>query len=247
MGKSRYRSEVKQRVVAIVQARMGSTRFPGKMLADLGGHPLLEWVLHRVTRATMIDETILATSTHSRDDPLAELAKKCSVRVYRGDESDVLGRFVGAAGISEADRVVRVCADNPFVDPGEIDRLVDFFDSANSDYACNHLERPGSRYADGFGAEILCADLLQQVAAKATEEAHREHVTSYLWDHAKDYRLTAVPAPRALAHPELSFDVDAPADLARLESLVAAGVDLDTTAGRIVELALIHGVRLKAI
>lgn len=232
---------MKQRVVAIVQARMGSTRFPGKMLADLGGHPLLEWVLHRVTRATMIDETILATSTHARDDPLAELAKKFSLRVYRGDEFDVLGRFVGAAGVAAADRVVRVCADNPFVDPGEVDRLVDFFDSANSDYACNHLDRLGSRYADGFGAEILSADLLKQVAAKAAEEAHREHVTLYLWDHGGDYRLASVPAPRELAYPELKFDVNVPADLERLQALVNAGVVLETPSARIVELALSNG------
>ncbi len=238
MGRSRSRSKVKKRTVAIIQARMGSARFPGKMLADLGGHRLLEWVIHRVRRAAVLDETILATSRHSRDEPLAELARKCGVRVFRGDESDVLGRFAAAGAMAEAEWVVRVCADNPFVDPGEIDRLIDFFDISNSDYACNHLDRLGNRYANGFGAEILGADLLKQVAAKATEEKHREHVTLYLWDHATDYRLVAVPAPRALAHPGLSFDVDVPAGLTRLAKLVAAGVNLDTTAARIVELAL---------
>lgn len=238
---------MKPRVVALVQARMGSARFPGKMLENLGGHSLLEWVLYRVTKAASVDETILATSTHSRDDPLAELAKRRGVRVFRGDESDVLGRFAAAAESSKADWVVRVCADNPFVDPGEIDRLIEFFTDAKCDYACNHLDRLGSRYADGFGAEILSADLLRQVAAKAEEAKHREHVTLYLWDHADDYRLMAVPAPRDLAYPEMGFDVDVPDGLARLEKLVAAGVELDTSAAQIVELALDQGAKFESL
>lgn len=229
---------MKKRTVAIVQARIGSSRFPGKMLQPLGGRPLLEWVLHRVASSAGVDETILATSTLSRDDPLAELAEKCGARVFRGDENDVLGRFAGAASIAGAEWVVRVCADNPFIDPGEIDRLIDYFRDIPCDYACNHLDRLGSGYADGFGAEMLGADLLRQIADIATEARHREHVTLYLWDHADKYRLCAMPAPVALAHPELRFDVDVTADLAGLEKLVAAGVELSTTAEEIVALSL---------
>lgn len=230
-----------KRTVAIVQARMGSARFPGKMLAQLGGRPLIEWVLRRVGGAAGVDEMILATSIHSRDDALAEFAGKLAVRVCRGDETDVLGRFVAAARMCRAERVVRICADNPFVDSGEIDRLIDYFGQNDCDYACNHLDRLGSRYADGFGAEIVDAELLRQVAAKATEARHREHVTLYLWDHANDYRMKAVPAPPELAYPELRFDVDEPGDLIRLEAL-AASVDLETRAARIVELALKNGM-----
>lgn len=238
MGTPGRRSKVTKRTVAIVQARMGSARFPGKMLSVLGGHPLLEWVLQRVTRATRLDETVLATTACSRDDPLVELAEECGVRVFRGDEADVLGRFAAAAEASNAESVVRVCADNPFIDPGEIDRLVDFFNHHHCDYACNHLDRLGSGYADGFGAEILGADLLRRVAANSTDAKYREHVTLYLWDHAAEYSLKPVPAPRALAYPALRFDVDVPADLAGLEQLAAAGVDMETSAEKIVQLAL---------
>ncbi len=216
---------------------MGSARFPGKMLATLGGHPLLEWVLRRAMRASRLDEVLLATTTNSRDDSLVELARQCGAGVFRGDETDVLARFTGAAEASSAEWVVRICADNPFVDPRELDRLVDFFAAEDADYACNHLDRLGSGYADGFGAEILGADLLKKVAAKATASGHREHVTSYLWGHADEYRLTAVPAPANLAFPHLRFDVDVPADLARLERLVVAGVGSNSTAAEIVELA----------
>jgi len=238
MGTSSRRGKVKKRTVAIIQARMGSSRFPGKMLALLAGRPLLEWVLRRVTRSARLDETVLATTSCTRDDPLVELAGKCGVRVFRGEENDVLGRFAAAADVAGAESVVRVCADNPFIDPGEIDRLIDFFNDNRCDYACNHLDRLASGYADGFGAEILAADLLRQVAANSTEAKHREHVTLYLWDHAGEYRLKAVPAPRVLAYPALRFDVDVPADLAGLEQLAAAGIDMETSAEKIVQLAL---------
>ncbi len=227
---------MKPRTVAIVQARMGSVRFPGKMLATLGGHPLLKWVLRRVNHATQIDQTVLATSTATRDDALAALAAQIGIQTCRGDESDVLGRFVAAAEMSKAAWVVRVCADNPFIDPGEIDRLIDYFSDHACDYACNHMDRLGNRYADGFGAEILSAELLRGIAVKAAEKKHREHATLYLWDHAAEYRLLALPAPGALAHPEMRFDVDAPSDLDGLEKLVAAGVDLHTPAAQIVAL-----------
>lgn len=227
---------MKPRTVAIVQARMGSARFPGKMLAHLGGHPLLEWVLRRVSRAQQVDETVLATSTESRDDALAALAAQIGVRTCRGDESDVLGRFVSAAETSNAAWVVRVCADNPLIDPGEIDRLITFFQERACDYACNHMARLDGRYADGFGAEILSAELLRQIANKTRETKHREHVTLYLWDHAAEYRVLAVPAPREVSCPEMRFDVDTLSDLVGLEKLIAAGVNLDTPAAQIVAL-----------
>lgn len=225
------------RVIALVQARMGSTRFPGKMLASLGGRPLLEWVLLRVRAARRLDAVVLATSDQPADDPLAGLAERLGVTVFRGDESDVLGRFAAAAKANAADLVVRVCADNPFIDPGEIDRLIAAFQAEPCDYACNHQDRLGSRYADGFGAEILSAALLEKMAADATQASHREHATLYLWDHANEYRLRAPAAPAALAFPELRFDVDAPADLEHLAVLVRAGVGIDTAAGEVVRIA----------
>lgn len=217
---------------------MGSTRFPGKMLARLGDHALLEWVLLRLGRASRLDETILATTTLPRDDALVGLAAQCGVRTYRGAEADVLGRFCAAAEMAAADRVVRICADNPFVDPGEVDRLVEFFAQHDADYACNHLDRLGSRYADGFGGEILSATLLRDLAASATESRHREHVTLYLWDQEAHYRMLAVPAPPELAHPKLRFDVDRPADLVRLAKCVDSGLGINAAAREFVERAL---------
>lgn len=225
------------RNVAIVQARMGSHRFPGKMLARLGGIPLLEWVLRRLLRAATLTQVVLATSDSESDGALAELAASLGVAVFRGSEADVLGRFVGAAKMADAGNVVRVCADNPFVDPAEVDRLVRHFADCPCDYACNHQERLGSNYADGFGAEILSSALLEKIDAKAVEPRHREHATLYLWDHASEHKLTAVKAPAELAFPELRFDVDTPADLAKLQALVLAGATVETPAREVIRIA----------
>jgi len=233
------------RRVAIVQARMGSTRFPGKMLALLGGRPLLEWVLRRVQGAVLLDDIVLATTDLPRDQPLVDLARRLGVASFVGSESDVLGRFVAAATRHQADVVVRVCADNPFVDGAEIDRLLAFFATAGVDYACNHLDRLGSRYADGFGAEVLGAPLLARLAAESTDARHREHVTLALWEQAERYRLAAVPAPAALAFPDLRFDVDRPEHLVVLAELCQrAGLDMASTAA---EVAAAAGAGLPAV
>ena len=210
------------KTVAIVQARMGSERFPGKMMSLLGGYPVLEWVLRRLLRARLLDDIILATTTLSRDDPLARVASRLGVRCFRGDEHDVLGRFVAAAKLVGADNVVRICADNPFVDPDEIDRLVSFFSSAGCDYACNHQDRLGSGYADGFGGEILSVNLLQSISIETTDPTHREHVTLYLWEHEgkKSFRLMAPKSPASLAYPDLRFDIDIQNDFRLINKLI---------------------------
>jgi spore coat polysaccharide biosynthesis protein SpsF len=226
------------RNVAIIQARMGSSRFPGKMLARLGGLPLLEWVVRRLLHATTLAQVVLATSDGAGDDALAELAAGLGVAVFRGSEADVLGRFLGAASMTGADNVVRVCADNPFVDPSEIDRLVSFFAKNPCDYACNHLDRLGNGYADGFGAEILSAALLFKLGNLAQDTRYREHLTLYLLEHQSQFMLKAMDAPLELRFPELRFDVDQPRDLNRLEKLVEEGVGISSPAASIVKIAL---------
>ena len=225
------------RNVAIIQARMGSSRFAGKMLARLGGIPLLEWVVRRLVRATTLAQVVLATSVSESDNALAELADSLGIAVFRGSEADVLGRFVGAARMAGADNVVRICADNPFIDPAEVDRLVRYFADNPCDYACNHQDRLGSGYADGFGAEILSLSLLTRLAGIVVEPRYREHVTLYLWDHQTGYRIKAVFPPTGLKHPKMRFDIDRPEDLATLAKLIEDGVTIDTSAARIIQIA----------
>ena len=225
------------RNVAIIQARMGSSRFPGKMLALLGNIPLLEWVVRRLLRATTLAQVVLATSDCDRDDDLAELAISLGITVFRGSEEDVLGRFFGAASMAGADNVIRVCADNPFVDPVEVDRLVSYFVENPCDYACNHQDRLGNGYADGFGAEIFSLSLLARLAGIVNEPRYREHVTLYLWDHQAEFHIKAVTPPMELKHPTMRFDVDRPEDLVVLAKLIDEGVMIDTSAIRIIKMA----------
>lgn len=231
------------RVVALVQARMGSSRFPGKMLAPLRGRPLLAWVLERLKSASRLDAVVLATSDLPRDAALVTLAQSLGVPTFTGSESDVLGRFSAAARQFEADTVVRVCADNPFIDGAVVDQLVDFYAGQDCDYACNHLDRLGSGFADGFGAEILSAALLHHLAATCTEPRHREHVTIAVWDEGAPWRKAAPPAPPALAHPALRFDVDEPSHLQALEVLAERhGLDLRSPAAAVVAARLKEAV-----
>jgi spore coat polysaccharide biosynthesis protein SpsF len=223
--------------VAIVQARMGSSRFPGKMLEHLGGMPLIEWVLRRLSKSRALDQIVLATSEKEKDDALVELALTLGVAIYRGSESDVLTRFIEAATSVDATNVVRVCADNPFIDPYEVDRLIDYFTHNQCDYACNHQDRLGSKYADGFGAEIFSAATLKSIGEATKEPRHREHATLYFWENVGIFDLRSIQAPDELAFPELRFDIDSPQDLHRMERYVDLGVKIDSTAVEIIRVA----------
>ena len=222
--------------VALIQARMSSTRLPGKMLRMLGPHTLIEWVVERVKQCKVFDRVILATSNRKSDDPLVETVRLMGIDVFRGSESDVLGRLAQAAKKHKAETVVRICADNPFVDPGELKRLVDTYVSTNSDYAYNHQDRLNNKYADGFGAEILSNKILQEISKCTSELSHREHVTLYLWDNRNKYKLHGVEAPNQLAFPNLKFDIDTKKDLVKLTHLVERGVNIKTSAKNIIKL-----------
>ena len=163
------------------------------------------------------------------DDQLADAVSSFDALVVRGSQDDVLDRFVQSAKISRADFVVRVCADNPFVAAEEIDRLVAAHKSGDFDYSCNHQQRLKNRYADGFGAEILSTALLNDVAKLATQQLHREHVTSYIWDNASKYKIQAVDAPAELAFPEIKLDIDTPQEMQQLNEFVAKFVITTTS------------------
>jgi len=228
------------RTIIIIQARMGSTRFPKKMLTTLGKYPLLEWVVQRVIKSKKIDHVVLATTTNEDDDALVDFVKNCGVEVFRGSENDVLDRFVKTAHKFKADLVVRVCADNPFIDPLEIDRLITFFNENQCDYACNHRDNLNSGYADGFGAEIFSANLLYKIDKLAINAMSREHVTLYLWENQNNFKLKAVPAPIKLHHPNLRFDIDSPEDMVFLEKLVNNGVTIKSKASEIINICLLN-------
>lgn len=222
------------RVAIVIQARMGSRRFPGKMTQRLGRLRLIDWVLVRALAATSVDVTVLAIPSSRGDDTLAEIAAEHGVPVVRGPEDDVLARFVQAHALHPSDHVVRVCADNPFVSPEEIDRLVAEHLSADADYTFNHVSSLGNEYPNGLGAEIVTEATLRRLDSEATRPEHREHVTAYIWDHLDRFRIRVIPAPPGLADPGVRLDVDTPEDLDRLRRLSCAD-DVAATPAQIVD------------
>ncbi len=206
--------------IGIIQARMGSTRLPGKMLEDLGGQPLLYWVLRRCQKALELNAVVLATSTADADSALTDMAQALNCPFYRGSESDVLNRFAGAAENYGADTVVRICADNPLIAPEEIDRIIKHYIATDADYAFNHIPALNNHYPDGLGAEVFSSRLLYQLAREATLPAHREHTTQYIWDHSDIFTMETLEAPPEISAPEVKLDVDTPDDLQRMRTLV---------------------------
>ena len=224
------------RTIAVIQARLGSQRFPEKMLAELGGHSILEWVVRRVQRSELLDRVVVATTQEPLDDRLVAECKQLEVEVRRGSTNDVLGRFVSAIEGDTADAVVRVCADNPFIDPGCIDQVVREFHGAGVEYAFNHRPYGDCNYADGFGAEVISAGLLRRLATMNLTPQQREHVTLAIVDESVQVKSLACTAPPQLAYPHLRFDVDETADLHRLSELVRSkGIRFDSQAGEIVD------------
>jgi spore coat polysaccharide biosynthesis protein SpsF len=207
---------------ALIQARMGSSRLPGKMLEKLGSLTLIEWVFERVARSSRADFACLLTSNEQENEDLVRMAEKYGFLVIQGDENNVLSRFLTAAKKYPADHYLRICADNPFICPIEIDRLVDFHGRGGFDYSFNHIPKLGNDYADGFGCEALSAATLLSLESKPDlTRSNCEHVTSYLWERRDEYKIGVLRAPEGLNFPGLRFDVDTKEDLEKLRSLAA--------------------------
>lgn len=197
------------RVVAVVQARMGSTRLSGKTMGDLAGKPVLQHVVERLSRAHRIDEVVVATTTSPNDEPILELAKQLGVPAFRGSEEDVLSRYLLAARESRADVVVRVTGDCPLIDPDLSDDVVEAYFLENADYASNWLVRKFPRGAD---TEAFSTESLVLVDKKAKEPYEREHATPYYYYHPEEFRLASVEATGELRRPDLRLCVDTDED-----------------------------------
>jgi spore coat polysaccharide biosynthesis protein SpsF len=207
------------KVAALVQARTGSTRLPGKVLADVGGIPLIAHSLRRLREAGRVDEVMLATTDHASDDALVEVAEREAVAVFRGSEHDVLSRLRGAAESASADAVVRITGDCPLLDPAVVDRVVGALVDApkHSDYASNVLSRT---YPKGLDTEALWIDTLRRIDELATSEQAREHVTWFAYRERPDlFTLRSVEGDEDRS--DLDWSVDTAEDLERIRALVA--------------------------
>lgn len=221
-------------IVAIVQARMGASRLPGKVMLSLHGMPILKWVFQRTQKTKSINGTIFAIPDNKDNDSLNEYLNQIGARVYRGSEDDLVRRFYMTAKYVNATHVVRICADNPFVSGAEVDRLVQFYLESNCDYAYNHIPK-NNRYPNGIGAEIVSFQVLQNINEEARNPDHREHVFNFIWAHPEQFEiLTFDPADKRLACPDIKLDIDTRQDY---EKLCRMNVNIEMEAWEIVAAA----------
>lgn len=196
--------------IAIIQARMGSTRLPGKVLKKILGKPMLELQLERIKKAKLIDRIVVATTTKLQDDPIVLLTKKLKVAVYRGSEVNVLDRYYQAAHKYQADIVVRLTGDCPLIDPTLIDQAINVLKTGDYDYVSNVHIRSFPR---GMDVEVFNFPTLRKSWHRAKTTYDREHATAYIYSHPRHFRLKVILAPQNLRRPDLRLTVDEPDDL----------------------------------
>lgn len=200
------------KVVCIVQARMGSSRLPGKVLKEICGRPMLDWVIRRAARAISLQQIMVATTISASDDPILEFCQLNGIAGYRGSEFDVLDRYYQAALSEEADVVVRLTADCPLIDPDLIDKTVNALHDQNADFAANRLPPPYHRtYPIGLDVEAATFNALQHAWKNAGERYEREHVMPFLYDPAHGMKFVVVDHDADLGG--LRWTVDTPEDL----------------------------------
>jgi len=203
------------RVVLILQARMGSTRLPGKSMMDLAGAPLVGRILERVRRCKQVCRIVLATTQRSEDDRLAQLAITYGATPFRGAENDLVDRYFQAAKATGADVIVRLPADNPVPEPSEIDRIVEYHLRGASEFSSNLSQVFGNGYPDGIGAEVFNIEVLEEVWREVADPHRREHPHLNFFDYKTQqpaapnrYRVGTVRCPAEFARPDLVLDVN---------------------------------------
>ncbi|MBN2382473.1 glycosyltransferase family protein [bacterium] len=175
------------KVTTIIQARMTSTRLPGKVLMEVMARPLLSYQIERLRFSRRIDEIVIATTTNIDDDPVAELATKEGLTVYRGSENDVLDRYYQAARKSGCENVMRITADCPLIDPSICDQIAEYFFHHTMDYV-----HTGQSFAEGVDCEIFTFAALEKAWKDSTLKSEREHVTLYFRNHPELFTLMTI-------------------------------------------------------
>jgi spore coat polysaccharide biosynthesis protein SpsF len=201
------------RTIAIIQARMGSTRLPGKVLHEIAGQTMLARVVLRLRATQRVDDIVVATSTAHDDDAVVTAAEQLCVGWHRGSERDVLARFVGAARAYRAGSIVRITADCPLLDPAVVDQVIEAL-TGEIDYASNTHDR---RFPRGLDVEAMHRDTLERIARLGTSTAAREHVTAFVMEAPALFRVAQVRAEHDDS--DLRWTVDTEEDLAMVRTL----------------------------
>jgi spore coat polysaccharide biosynthesis protein SpsF len=205
-----------KKIIATIEARMTSSRLPGKVLMPAAGMPMLEILIRRLKKVQMISEIVVATTINSDDDPVVALAQQLGVGCFRGSEEDVLARVLGAAHQCRADVIVEITGDCPLIDPVIVVEVIDLYLNSSCDYASNV---DPVTFPIGMDAQVFSTELLEKADREGKTAEDREHVSWFIRHHPKMRRVN-LPAPQELFWPELGLTLDEAQDYALLKNIV---------------------------
>jgi spore coat polysaccharide biosynthesis protein SpsF len=197
------------KIVSTIEARMTSSRLPGKVLKPILGKPTLELLIERLRRAKHVQEIVVATTINSTDDPVEALTRRLGVHCFRGSEEDVLDRVLKAAKSVQADIIVEITGDCPLVEPQVVDQVVDAYLAHKVDYVSNHLKHT---FPLGLITQVFSVKILQEVADTTQDPADREHVSLHIYEHPEKYRLHNVESHLPPEYADIRLTVDTPKD-----------------------------------
>ncbi len=202
------------KTVGIIQARMGSSRLPGKVLIKISGKPILEHIVDRLQLCESIDQIIIATTFLEEDTPILKLAEKLSVSSFSGPVENVFQRYVEAGKVAKADTVLRVCGDSPLIDNNFIDLMISEHLKSLPD-----ISFAGTKIPLGTGAEVIQLSSLLGLEKLIKKQSHIEHVTPYFYDHPEKFRLNPVLPPTYLRESSFRLTVDTEEDMAVVQAI----------------------------
>lgn len=206
-----------KKIVATIEARMASTRLPGKVLLPFGETTVLEFMIQRLKRSRTLDQIIVATTINPQDEVIVDACNQANVPFYRGSEEDVLKRLVEAGKYAKADIIVEITADCPLIDWRHVDYLVKLFFSKEADYAANIIERS---FPDGFDVQVFPLSILEEVEKITKSDIYREHPSYYIYSHPEKYRLVNWSAKGKMYWPELRVTLDTKEDYEVIKKIV---------------------------
>jgi spore coat polysaccharide biosynthesis protein SpsF len=202
------------KTVIIVQARMTSTRLPGKILKTVLDKPLLEYQIERLRRIKLADEIVIATTINDTDQPIVDFCNRLGLSYFRGSEEDVLARYHGASEKHRADVIVRITSDCPVIDPIVCEEAIAFFLNNQEQYDYVRLER----YPRGLDAEVFSFKVLDECFREATDKPDREHVTPFIYRHPQRYRVKHMNCDENYSHHR--WTVDTPEDFELVKRII---------------------------
>jgi len=206
-------------VLGVVQARMSSSRLPGKVLEPILGKPMIVRQLERLARCSRLTDIVVATSTNPEDDHLAEVVRDAGWEVFRGPQQDVLGRFITVLDARPSPAIARLTADCPLTSPEVVDLVVVAFEATDVDYLSNTLK---PTYPDGLDVEVVRTEALKRIANTSTDPHEREHVTLGVYRRPDEFRIQSFTDPLGRDHSGLRWTVDNADDLAFVRAVYAA-------------------------